>query len=63
MYAQDVYVHVCGHDHVSVLCVRVYTFKINFDNPVDCRWHDCQLPTSISATRNETQMTVAIYVR
>ena len=39
------------------------TFKINFDNPVDCRWHDCQLPTSISATRHETQMTVAIYIR
>ena len=39
------------------------TFKINFDNPVDCRWHDCHLPTYISAERAETQMTLAIYVR
>ena len=39
------------------------TFSINFDNPEECRWADCNLPTSISATRRNTQMTVAIYVR
>ena len=39
------------------------TFNTNFDNPGECRWADCGLPTSISATRWATQMTVAIYVR
>ena len=39
------------------------TFKISFDNPIDCRWHDCYLPTSISSEKRNTQMTVAIYVR
>ena len=39
------------------------TFYNNFDNPVEARWHDCFLPTSISATNRNTQMTVAIYVR
>ena len=32
-------------------------------SPRDCRWANCQLPTSISSTRRNTQMTVAIYVR
>ena len=31
--------------------------------PTDCRWENCQLPTSISSTNQHTQMTVAIYVR
>ena len=39
------------------------TIQSNFDNPVECRWHDCDLPTSISAKNRNTQMTVAIYVR
>ena len=39
------------------------TFATSFDNPAECRWHDCDLPTSISATKRNTQMTVAIYVR
>ena len=29
----------------------------------DCRWENCQLPTSISSSSRRTQMTVAIYVR
>ena len=39
------------------------TFQRSFDNPVECRWADCRLPTNISATDWGTQMTVAIYVR
>ena len=38
------------------------TFYNNFDNPTECRWHNCGLPTSISATKYSTQMTVAIYI-
>jgi hypothetical protein len=34
----------------------------NFDSPADCRWHACNLPTSISATLRNTQMTISIYV-
>ena len=32
-------------------------------SPGDCRWGNCQLPTSISSSTLHTQMTVAIYVR
>ena len=39
------------------------TFNTNFDNPGECRWADCGLPTSFAATKWATQMTVAIYVR
>ena len=39
------------------------TFWHNFNNPWECRWDNCHLPTSISAKSTETQMTVAIYVR
>ena len=39
------------------------TFHTNFDNPGECRWYDCNIPTSISATKSGVQMTVAIYVR
>ena len=39
------------------------TYCSTFDNPRECRWFDCHLPTSISATHVRTQMTVAIYVR
>ena len=43
--------------------VNCDTFWTKFDNPRECRWHNCGLPTSISATHRNTQMTVAIYVR
>ena len=32
-------------------------------SPVDCRWENCLIPTSISSLDRHTQMTVAIYVR
>ena len=38
-------------------------FWSNFDNSGECRWHNCGLPTSISAKSRQTQMTVAIHVR
>ena len=43
--------------------VNCDTYHGTFDALRDCRWHDCRLPTSISATNADTQMTVAIYVR
>ena len=39
------------------------TFQGSFDNPSECRWWDCYLPTSISSQKYSTQMTVAIYIR
>ena len=39
----------------------VYTGRLS--SPRDCRWENCQLPTSISSSSTHTQMTVAIYVR
>ena len=35
----------------------------SLSSPVDCRWGNCRLPTSISSSSTHTQMTVAIYVR
>ena len=32
-------------------------------SPVDCRWNDCYLPSSISRTKNRVQMILAIFVR
>ena len=32
-------------------------------SPGDCRWHDCRLPSSISTSYREVQMTMVIYVR
>ena len=32
-------------------------------NPIDHRWHNCNLPSSISSSQTKVQMTVAIYVR
>ena len=32
-------------------------------SPTDCRWDNCHLPSSISSSKEYTQMTVAIYVR
>ena len=39
------------------------TYKGSFMTPVDCRWGNCRLPSSISSSRHYVQMTVAIYVR
>ena len=39
------------------------TIWSSFDNPRDCRWGDCYLPSSISSNERDTQMTLAIYVR
>ena len=38
-------------------------YYLSLSSPVDCRWADCRLPTSISSSGLRTQMTVAIYVR
>ena len=49
-----------------------YDYNINCDtyhvgstltSQVDCRWHDCHLPSSISKKIKDTDMTMAIYVR
>ena len=39
------------------------TLRISFTTPVECRWFDCQIPRSISASSTSVQMTYAIYVR
>ena len=38
------------------------TYGSSFKNPRDCRWENCQLPSSISSSKQHVQMTVAIYV-
>ena len=38
-----------------------YCGKLN--NPTDCRWEYCRLPSSISSSPCHTQMTLAIYLR
>ena len=35
----------------------------SLSSPGDCRWSNCQLPTNISSSKYDTQMTLAIYVR
>ena len=35
----------------------------SLDSPGECRWHDCYLPSVVSAKATQTQQTVAIYVR
>ena len=32
-------------------------------SPTECRWHNCNLPSSISASRTNVHMTMAIFVR
>ena len=32
-------------------------------SPLECRWFNCHLPSSISATKRSVQMTLAIFVR
>ena len=39
------------------------TYSGSFTSPNDCRWENCQLPSSISNSKDHVQMTVAIYVR
>ena len=39
------------------------TYRGSLTHPSDCRWENCQLPSSISSNRKHTQMTVAIFVR
>ena len=39
------------------------TIRGSLNNPGDCRWENCKLPSSISSNQQHTQMTVAIYVR
>ena len=39
------------------------TIKGRITNPIDRRWHYCDLPSSISSSHINVQMTVAIYVR
>ena len=39
------------------------TIAGRLDNPGECHWHDCNLPSSISSNERRTQMTLAIYVR
>ena len=41
----------------------VYGGSGSLSSPGDCRWFDCYLPTNISSSKYQTQMTVAIYVR
>ena len=39
------------------------TFVGSFASPNDGRWANCELPSSISSSKINVQMTVAIYVR
>ena len=39
------------------------TYKGIFTSPVDYRWENCALPSSISSSKYDVQMTVTIYVR
>ena len=39
------------------------TYRGSLNNPSDCRWENCGLPSSISSHNRHVQMTVAIYVR
>jgi len=39
------------------------TYKGLFPSPDDCRWENCNLPSSISSRATHVQMTVAIFMR
>ena len=39
------------------------TLSGSLTSPSDCRWWDCNLPSSISASKRNVQMTMAIFVR
>ena len=38
------------------------TYAGTIARPDDCRWRNCCLPSSISSSANQVQVTVAIYV-
>ena len=38
------------------------TYKGSFTSAGDCRWHNCHLPSSISSSKYNVQMTVAIFM-
>ena len=40
-----------------------YDERSTLTTQVDCRWHDCGLPSSISSLSRNTNMTMAIFVR
>ena len=40
-----------------------YNEGTTLNTQVDCRWHDCRLPSSISSKTHDTEMTMAICVR
>ena len=39
------------------------TIHGSLNSPNDCRWHNCQLPSTISSAKCSTQMTLTIYFR
>ena len=39
------------------------TYRGSLTHPGDCRWENCQLPSSVSSHTKHVQMTVAIFVR
>ena len=39
------------------------TLQGSLNNPGECRWENCLLPSSISSNQRHAQMTVVIYVR
>ena len=39
------------------------TYRGSFASPGDCRWENCKLPSSISSSKQNVQMSIAIYVR
>ena len=50
--------------------ISPYNYHANCDTlhgsltkPTDCRWWDCHLPSSISGTGRNVQMTLALFVR
>ena len=40
-----------------------YGSETTMTDPIECRWHDCYLPSSISSQNRNTNMTMAIFVR
>ena len=39
------------------------TLRGSLTSPNECRWHNCNLPSSISGSKHSVQMTMAIFVR
>ena len=40
-----------------------HTLEGSLTSPSDCRWHNCHLSSSISGTKYNVQITMAIFVR